>query len=84
MSTWREREGMGREGGRGERTEREQEQEREERASSPFYSQSGIPGCYQVTVGQSIPGCCHLTVGWSLDKMLASPITTIQLSANTH
>ena len=27
---------------------------REEGASSPFYSESGIPGCCQVTVGQSL------------------------------
>jgi hypothetical protein len=28
--------------------------EREEGASSPFYSESGTPGCYQVTVGRSL------------------------------
>jgi hypothetical protein len=37
---------------------RTREQEREEGASSPFYSESGTPGC------------CQVTVGWSLDKML--------------
>jgi hypothetical protein len=52
-------EGVGREGERGEGTEREQEgkeQERDEGASSPFHSESGTPGC------------CQVTVGWSLDK----------------
>ena len=39
---------MGR--GRVKRKRNEQEQEREEGASSPFYSESGIPGCCQVTV----------------------------------
>ena len=29
-------------------------QEREEGANSPFYSESGIPDCCQVTVGQSL------------------------------
>ena len=33
------------------------EQEGAKGASSPFYSESGIPGC------------CQVTVGWSLDKM---------------
>ena len=37
---------------------RRQESRRAEGASSPFYSESGIPGC------------CQVTVGWSLDKML--------------
>ena len=59
MSMWRERgERDGERGGRGERTEEEQEGKREEGASSSFYSESGIPGC------------CQVTVGWSLDKML--------------
>ena len=46
----------------GKRLEREREQEgkskreREEGASSPFYSESGTPGCCQVSVGQSTPG----------------------------
>jgi hypothetical protein len=30
------------------------DQEREEGASSPFYSESGTPGCCQVTVGRSL------------------------------
>ena len=47
------------------RTEEEQKgKKREEGASSPFYSESGIPGYCQVTVGQS------------LDKML-TPSTHI-------
>jgi len=46
MSTWRVGgRGMGREG------TKEQEQEREEGVHSPFYSESGIPGCCQVIVG---------------------------------
>jgi hypothetical protein len=40
---------MGREGG----VER-QEQESKEGASNPFYSESVIPGCCQVTVGWSL------------------------------
>jgi hypothetical protein len=36
---------------------RSRRQERMEGASSPFYSESGTPGC------------CQVTVGWSLDKM---------------
>jgi hypothetical protein len=43
---------MGR--GRVKRKRNEQEQEREEGASSPFYSESDIPGCCQVTVGRSL------------------------------
>jgi hypothetical protein len=31
-----------------------EEQESKEGASSPFYSESGIPGCCQVTVGRSL------------------------------
>jgi len=44
-----------REGGRewGEGTRRK-EQEQEEGASSPFYSESGMPGYHQVTVGRSL------------------------------
>jgi hypothetical protein len=43
MSMWRKwEEGEG-EGGR--EAEKEQESKREERASSPFYSESGLPGC---------------------------------------
>ena len=33
---------------------RAREQERKEGASSPFYSESGIPGYCQVTVGRSL------------------------------
>jgi hypothetical protein len=56
MSMWRERgQGQGREGKRGKRTERKQEGKSKREpggggASSPFYSESGIPGCCQVTV----------------------------------
>jgi hypothetical protein len=35
-------------------------QERAEGTSSSFYSESGTPGC------------CQVTVGWSLDKMLTT------------
>jgi hypothetical protein len=42
----REREGEG-EGG-------EREQENQEGVSNPIYSESGIPGCCQVTVGQNL------------------------------
>ena len=34
--------------------EQEREKEREEGASSPFYSESDIPGYCQVTMGQSL------------------------------
>jgi hypothetical protein len=66
MSKWRG-EGNGERGGKGlegrARSRRpEQEREREYRASSPFYSESGISGC------------CQVTVGWSLDKMLTDGI----------
>jgi hypothetical protein len=65
MSTWREgerewgeRKSRNGEGGRaGARR-----QEREEGASSPFYSESGTPGC------------CQMTVGQSLDKVLTTSI----------
>ena len=55
---WRER-GTGEWGEKGKGGEdrvgaRRQDQERAEGASSPFYSESGIPGCCQVTVGQSL------------------------------
>ena len=51
MSTWKEMgEGNGERGGR----EAEKGQESEEGASSPFYSESGLPGCCQVTMGQSL------------------------------
>jgi hypothetical protein len=45
---------MGRERIRSE-SKRTREQEREEGGgSSPLYSESGTPGCCQVTVGQSL------------------------------
>ena len=52
-------------GERGE-LETEKEQERIKRArrgaSSPFYSESGTPGC------------CQVTVRWSLEEILTDPI----------
>ena len=52
MSTWRGRgETKGQSRGRKARAREEQEQEREEGTSSPFYTESGIPGYCQVTVG---------------------------------
>jgi hypothetical protein len=48
--------------------DREREKERERGgASSPFYSESGTPGC------------CQVTVGWSLNKMLTMPNPLIDL-----
>jgi hypothetical protein len=47
--------------------EKAREQERDEGASSPFYSESGLPGCCQAIVWQRIPGCCQVTVGRSLE-----------------
>jgi hypothetical protein len=50
---------MGREGeGVRGQSENKKTRAREEGPSSPFYSESGTPGC------------CQVTVGWSLDKML--------------
>jgi hypothetical protein len=42
--------------GKGARTRGEEKRarEQEEKASSPFYSESGTPGCCQVTVWQSL------------------------------
>ena len=59
MSTWKERGKWNGKGGRkGARAQEGKKgtrnQEREEGASSPFYSESGTPGCCQVTVGQSL------------------------------
>jgi hypothetical protein len=51
MSTRREGEGNRESGGRVKRIEIEQEGKK---ASSSFYSESGIPGCCQVTVGRSL------------------------------
>ena len=57
-------------GGGGESWERgrargkgEKRSKRRGGASSPFYSELGLPGCCQVTVRRSIPGCCQVTVG---------------------
>jgi hypothetical protein len=52
---------------RGEDRARARRQEREEGASSLFYSESGTPGC------------CQVTVGWSLDKMLTLVFPTNSL-----
>jgi hypothetical protein len=47
---------MGREveEGKGQEQEERREQEREEGPSSPSYSESGSPGCCQLTLGQSL------------------------------
>jgi len=37
------------------------EQESEEEASRPFYTESGIPGFSQVTVGQNLEGMLTLS-----------------------
>ena len=67
MSTWREgRREMER--CRKEQEDREQENKRAEGASSPFYSESGKPGCCQVTVGQN------------LDKMLTHMVKAMKIS----
>lgn len=50
--------GAGGEGQEGKNKREAREQEQEEGASSPFYNESGLPGC------------CQVTVGWSLDRML--------------
>ena len=52
MNMWRD--GGGEWGEKGQRGKRIREQESEEGASSPFYNESGIPGCCLVTVGQSL------------------------------
>ena len=60
MSTW----GWGRLGREGRRESKsKRKQESEEGANSPFYSESGTPGCCQVTVGRS------------LDRMLKTVLT---------
>ena len=41
---------------------RSRDQESEEGASSPFSSESGIPSCCQVTVGQSLEEMLTLTM----------------------
>jgi hypothetical protein len=61
--------------GRAREKQEIREQEKEEGTSSPFYSGSSLPGCYQVTVGRSILGCYQVNVGWSLDRML-TPLST--------
>jgi hypothetical protein len=59
---------MGREGTRGKREERVQSVRERGGPSRPIYSEPGLPGYCQVTVGRSIPGCCQVTVGWSPDS----------------
>jgi hypothetical protein len=67
MNTWRKSgEGngeRGRERARGQRERAKGKREKRGRAA-PFYGESGIPTC------------CQLTVGWSLDKMLTGAIAT--------
>jgi hypothetical protein len=55
MSTWTEGERRieGKEG-KGLRVEDQEKQESEEGASSPFYNESGIPGCCQIIVERSL------------------------------
>lgn len=54
-------------GGRGEESKRARAREEEDgEASNPFYSESGIFGCCQVTLGQS------------LEEMLTSIVNVIQ------
>jgi hypothetical protein len=56
MSTWREK-GKGNGEGGGARTRGQSRNKRGGwEGKQPFYSESGIPGC------------CQVTVGWSLDK----------------
>ena len=56
---------MGREGkgARGQSESKKEERKREEGWSSPFYSESGIPGY------------CQVTVEWSLEEMLTHLLT---------
>ena len=57
MSTWREGGGeWGEKGQRGKSREKEKSKRKRVRrgASSSFYSESGTPGCCQVTVGHSL------------------------------
>jgi len=58
MNMWRERE----KGKKGQRGKRVREGESEEGANIPFYTESGIPGCCQVTVGQSLEGMLTLPI----------------------
>jgi hypothetical protein len=58
MGMWREGEGNGERGSRNKRQSRSKRARERGGASSPFYSESGTPGC------------CQVTVGWSLDKIL--------------
>jgi hypothetical protein len=58
VSTWKgggEETASEGEGTRGQRESRKaRKQKRAEGASSPFYSESGTPGCWQATVGRSL------------------------------
>jgi hypothetical protein len=66
--------GWGEERGKGKAQEGKREANRSKRegggASSPFYTELGLPGYYQVIVGSRLPGYCQVTVGWSLDRTL--------------
>jgi hypothetical protein len=46
-------------------SQKARDQENEERASSPFYS------------GSCMPGCCQVTVGWNLDRILTFPYSPV-------
>lgn len=52
-------------------SQKARDQENEERASSPFYS------------GSCMPGCCQVTVGWSLDRMLTPCLSLLPVIQNT-
>ena len=60
--------------GGGEWGERGKKARERGEASSPFYSKSGIPGCCQVTVGQSLEEMLTLRV--------SSPYPSLALSAS--
>jgi hypothetical protein len=63
MSMWRRSgKGMGREGGREAEKKQREKQESNQGTSSPFYT------------GSSLPGCCQVTVGQSLDRMLTTDL----------
>ena len=73
MSKRKERgKGNGKRGGAGQedRARAREEQEIEEGASSPFYSESGIPGCCWVTVGQNLDIVLTVSKFFSLVKIL--------------
>ena len=61
MNTWRERCGNGERG-----TEREESKRVRRGTNSPFYTESGILGC------------CQVTVGWSLEEILTNCVLETQ------